>query len=148
MLLIFRSWKIGFLAMIPNVIPPAFGAAVMALASINYDVGTVLVMSVVMGIAVDDTIHFLTHYTEKTRHHGLAPIDAITEVFEETGLSLVLTTVILVVGFGVFALGEFTPSVNFGTMTAIALGLAIGADLCLLPAILMKKETVKSGVKT
>ncbi len=148
MLLIFRSWKIGFLAMIPNVIPPAFGAAVMALASINYDVGTVLVMSVVMGIAVDDTIHFLTHYTEKTRHHGLAPIDAITEVFEETGLSLVLTTVILVVGFGVFALGKFTPSVNFGTMTAIALGLAIGADLCLLPAILMKKETVKSGVKT
>lgn len=142
MIIMFRSFSVGLLSMIPNIVPPAFAAAIMVLVGIKYDVGTILVMSVVMGIAVDDTIHFLSNYVDQKKS-GLSTFDSMLAVFDKTGPSIMLTTVILVLGFGLSVLSKFMPFVNFGLMTGVSLGLALFADLMLLPAVLLCLENNK-----
>lgn len=147
MILIFRSLKIGLLSMIPNIIPSAFGGAVMYLLGLKLDAGTILVMSVVMGIAVDDTIHFLSHYQD-CRKEGLSVRDSLSRVFHEVTFSLSLTTGILILGFSLSVFSHFMPFANFGLMTAICLSFAIFADFMLLPAIffiMAKGERVKAS---
>ena len=92
-------------------------------------------MSVCLGIAVDDTIHILSNYN-RLRQTGMAPQQAMTEVFNHTGPALVLTTLILVAGFGTFALATFIPNLYFGVMCAIILTVALFTDFTFLPALL------------
>jgi len=139
MAIFFRSIKLGVLSMIPNVMPPLIGAGFMTLAGIHIDVGTILITSVCLGIAVDDTIYFLANYNRLTRS-GVTSYNAVLDIFKNTGNALIWTTVILVVGFGCFLFGSFIPNVHFGIMTAIILGVALILDLVLLPAILLYKD--------
>lgn len=139
MILMFRSVGIGFIAMIPNVIPPTFAGSIMWFLGIQFDVGTILVMSVVLGIAVDDTIHFLNAYMEEKRA-GTPTYDAIVNVFGKTGVSITMTTVILVGSFSLAMFSDFMPYQNFGMLTAASLSLALIADLMLLPAIFFTLE--------
>jgi hypothetical protein len=124
LLLVLKSWKLGLLSLLPNVIPIIFGTAIMTLAKMNIDLGTSLVISVCLGIAVDDTIHFLSHY-QKLAAQGLSIRDALLRVLKETGPSLVLTTLILVVSFGFFSFGQFLPNVQFGILCSIILSMAL-----------------------
>jgi len=128
--------------MIPNVMPPLIGAGFMTLAGIHIDVGTILITSVCLGIAVDDTIYFLANYNRLTRS-GISSYDAVFDIFQNTGSALIWTTVTLVVGFGCFLFGSFIPNVHFGVMTAIILGFALILDLVLTPAILLLKDNRK-----
>ena len=139
MALFFKSIKLGILSMIPNVMPPLIGAGFMTLAGIHIDVGTILITSVCLGIAVDDTIYFLANYNRLTRS-GVSSYNAVLDIFKNTGNALIWTTVILVVGFGCFLFGSFVPNIHFGIMTAIILGVALILDLVLLPAILLFKS--------
>lgn len=100
------------------------------------DIGTSIVSTVCLGIAVDDTIHFVSSY-KQYRNSGLSPLDAITETFLITGKALVVTTVLLVVGFGAFVFGEFVPNRNFGMLCSMVLALALLTDLLFLPALLL-----------
>jgi predicted RND superfamily exporter protein len=136
MIFLCRSLRYGSLAMLPNAIPPIFAGGVMYLLGVNYDVGTVLVISVVMGIAVDDTVHFMTHFQDQVRQ-GKTHREAIIEVFDRTGFALLITNVVLTIGFGAAMFSEFLPFRNFGLMTVISLIFALVADWMLLPALLM-----------
>lgn len=136
LVVLLRSLKLGALAMVPNVIAPAAGAALLVLIGQPIDIGTVLVSSVCLGIAVDDTIHFLIDY-RRWRERGLAVEAALREVLAGTGPALIATTAVLALSFATFAAASFTPNVHFGLLTVVVMLVALAADLILLPAILL-----------
>jgi predicted RND superfamily exporter protein len=135
----FRSLKMGLFAMIPNIIPNFIGGGLLYLMRQPLDIGTVLVASVALGIAVDDTIHILANYM-RMRRAGHSQNDSIKETLVETAPALIGTTAILAAGFGVFALGSFMPNVYFGILTASVLTIGLVIDLSFLPAILMRQR--------
>jgi predicted RND superfamily exporter protein len=130
-----RSVSLGILAMIPNLVPLVFTGAFLYLLGQPLDVGTVVVASVVLGIAVDDTIHILAHF-KRARFSGLSPQQALVEVFAHTSPALISTTAILAAGFGVFAFATFMPNVFFGVLTAMTLVVAALIDFMLTPVLL------------
>ena len=137
MMLLFRSVKIGLISLIPNIIPLLIGGAVMKLLGMNLNIGTTLVASVCLGIAVDDTIHFLSNFY-RYQQLGSTADQAVQKIFTYTGSALMVTTGILVAGFGLFVLGDFTPNVNFGILCAVVLSSALVVDMLFLPALLLK----------
>lgn len=139
--LFFGSLKIGLISLIPNVLPLTFGAATMALFGMDLNLGTSLVASVCLGIAVDDTIHFLSNYY-KHEALGWDQEKNITTIFEYTGSALIITTLILSSAFGLYIFGDFLPNVNFGILCAVTLMAALLVDLIFLPAfmLMLKKE--------
>ena len=139
MIIVFKSWKLGLLSMIPNTVPLVLGGAMMMVLGKPLDIGTVLVTSTCLGIAVDDTIHFLSNYN-RWRKLGSTPEEAVAHVITHTGPALFVTTLVLVVGFATFAFSSFVPNINFGIMTAIVLSTALFTDGTLLPAILMGRK--------
>ena len=138
LLLVFalRSPWLGALALVSNTAPLMVGGALVRLMGQPLDVGTVIVASVCLGIAVDDTIHFLAEF-ERWRVRGATTTEALRRVFALTAKALATTTFILVMSFGVFAFADFTPNRNFGVFTAAILGTALAIDLTLLPAMLL-----------
>ncbi len=140
MMLLFRSVKLGLISMIPNILPLFFGAAFMYIAGIDLNLGSSLVASVCLGIAVDDTIHFLSNYYRLRNDEGMSVEDSIRSIYTFTGTALVITTMILVTGFGVYIFGDFVPNVHFGTLTAVVLFMALVVDMFFLPALLMVLE--------
>ncbi len=136
MVIILRSVKLGLLSMIPNLMPLVFGGMFMTMLSKPLDIGTVLVASTCLGIAVDDTVHFLTNYL-RWRRNGSSRQMAVAHVLTHTGPALVVTTLILVAGFGTFAFAAFVPNINFGILTAIVLTTALVTDGTLLPALVL-----------
>ncbi|RAP37236.1 hypothetical protein DID80_04235 [Candidatus Marinamargulisbacteria bacterium SCGC AAA071-K20] len=134
-----KSIRIGLLSMIPNAIPIIIGGACLPLFGVPLDVGTVIISSVCLGIAVDDTIHFLTNFTKYTANGDSNEL-AVAKVFTHTAPALVTTTMVLVAAFATFAFGTFVPNQNFGKFVAIILTVALATDLTLLPAIFLKKK--------
>lgn len=139
-LLVFRDIKLSLLAMLPNVLPLTMGAAFMSINNIYIDIGTSIVSAICLGIAVDDTIHFITHFQLNKAKYKDSKL-ALHETFTSTGKALILTTVLLVVGFGSFIMADFLPNHYFGILCAIVLTFALITDLLFLPAILIKKPT-------
>lgn len=137
--LVFRSLKLGLISIIPNIVPIVFNFGILAMIGQTVDFTTAIVSSVCLGIAVDDTIHFLMHYKNKT-DQGVKVNEALDDIFSKTAGSLTLTTIILMVGFGSFLLADFIPNKNFGVLSSVVLGVALITDLILLPAILVRKE--------
>jgi predicted RND superfamily exporter protein len=138
LMLCFRSIRLGLLALIPNVVPLLMGGALLWLIGETLNIGTVLVVSVCLGIAVDDTVHFLSEYQRLVKS-GATSTQAIGDVFENTAPSLVATTAALVMTFGVFVLSTFTPYQIFGLMTASIMTIALLIELALLPSLLLSK---------
>jgi predicted RND superfamily exporter protein len=134
-LIVFKDLYLSFLSMLPNIIPLCFGAAYMALNDIYIDIGTSIVAAICLGIAVDDTIHFVTHYVQNKKKLG-STADALDQTFQSTGKALILTTTLLVVGFGSFVMADFLPNHYFGILCAIVLTFALLTDLLFLPALL------------
>jgi len=140
MIFTFGSLKVGMLSMIPNVIPLMLTAGVMGIFKIHLDVGTTMVSCVAIGIAVDDTIHFLSKFQDSIRD-GMDRISAIRYVYRQAATPIIFTSVILVLGFGIFVLSKFKLNVNFGILTSIVLFFAAVCSLFLLPAILLKDKS-------
>ena len=140
LLFVFKDFFLAFLAMFPNVIPLTLGAAIMATFNIYIDIGTSIVTSVCLGIAVDDTIHFISSY-KNCRQSGMNAYNAVLETYSITGKALAATTLLLFVGFGVFMFADFIPSRNFGIFCSIILLYALICDLLFLPAILLQFDT-------
>ncbi|MDB9787256.1 MMPL family transporter, partial [Bacteriovoracaceae bacterium] len=140
---VFRDWKLAVLGMLPNIVPLIFGAGIMTMLGIHIDIGTAIVCSVCLGIAVDDTIHFITGF-QKGIEKGLPIEEALRDTFDNTGKALVYTTILLLFGFGSFMFGDFVPNQHFGLLCSIMLSQALVTDLVFLPAILMfyRKTTV------
>ncbi|MDC1175178.1 MMPL family transporter, partial [Bacteriovoracaceae bacterium] len=137
MMIVFKSIRIGLLSLIPNILPLILGGTIMYLTKIDLNIGSALVASVCLGIAVDDTIHFLANYI-RLKEEGYNEVDTIASIFTYTGSALIVTTIILASGFGLYMFGNFIPNINFGLLCAVVLTMALIIDLVFLPALLLK----------
>ncbi|WP_145419477.1 MMPL family transporter [Planctomycetes bacterium K23_9] len=125
----------GSVSMIPNVFPVLLIFGVMGHRGNLVDIGTMMTASVAMGVAVDDTIHFLSwfrSYLDK----GMDRVEAVIQTYRRVGPAMTQTTIVGGLGLFVFALSTFTPTQRFGTLMLVLLGAALVGDLILLPALL------------
>ena len=147
MFILFRDWRILLIAIITNIIPLAITAGVMGWMNIPLKPSTVLVFSVALGITVDVTIRFLVNFKQDImlRHDNIQR--TVIRTIRETGLSIIFTSIILVAGFGVFALSSFEGTKALGYLTSMTLLLAMMFNLSLQPALLlwMHKVYTKKG---
>jgi len=142
----FKSLRLGLLAMIPNLVPLIIGGAMLKVVGHTLDIGTVLVCSVCLGIAVDDTIHILTSY-QRYRREGKDAHEAVALTLTHTGPALWVTTLVLIAAFGTLAFATFIPNVYFGIMTATILAAALLTDFTFLPAILMLRSRAPAAAE-
>jgi predicted RND superfamily exporter protein len=138
-----RSFKIGMLSLIPNLIPAALAFGVWGLTVGQVGLALSVVTGMTLGIVVDDTVHFLSKYLRARREKNLDSPDAVRYAFNTVGLALVATSIVLIAGFLVLTFSAFQLNANMALMTAVTIVFAIVADFLLLPPILMafdKKE--------
>ena len=135
MLFIFKRVKILWILLLPNILPVVLVLGVIGWLGLTIDLGVAISGAIIIGVAVDDTIHFLTKYFE-ARKRGLSMSDTLDEVLHYAGKAIFFTTVVLSLAFSVFAFSTFAPNQNFGIVTATALVIALVTDLFLLPALL------------
>ncbi len=121
--------------MIPNVFPPLVIFGAMGWLGLKIEIGSVMTASVALGIAVDDTIHFLTWYRRATRM-GMGRSKAIRYAFDHCAKAMIDTTLICGLGVAPFLFSVFMPTVRFSRLLLILLVTALVGDLLLLPAIL------------
>ncbi len=132
---LFRDWRLVLISMIPNVFPLLLAGALIGFVGIELEAGVSIVFVIVFGIAVDDTIHFLSKF-KLARNKGLSVEEALEITFMETGKAICLTTVILFFGFLVMLFSIHPPSVTIGLLISLTLLSAVAADLFLLPLLL------------
>jgi predicted RND superfamily exporter protein len=135
MLVIFKRVKLLWVFILPNILPVMLVVGLMGWIGINIDIGVAIAGAIIIGVAVDDTIHFLVKYFD-ARKRGLSLADSFDEVLRYAGKAILFTTLILSISFSLFAFSTFTPNQNFGIVTASALLIAFVVDLLLLPALL------------
>lgn len=135
LLLVLGSVKIGFIAIIPNLLPIITAFGVMGYFDMALDVHTLLVVPIIIGIAVDDTIHFLTHFRLDYLKNGDV-IQAIIHAYREAGQAIIFTSLVLAIGFLVFLFSSNKGFSYFGLLSAVSIFAATIADLVLLPALL------------
>ncbi len=134
MFLVLRSFKMGILAIPSNVFPLVANFGFMALAGIPLNTSTATISAVAIGIAVDDTIHFLVRYRRNRK--GEDPINAVRTTLRQKGTAVLTTSLALVAAFLVLGVSKFIPTVQFGMLCALVIGLALLADMLLLPALI------------
>jgi predicted RND superfamily exporter protein len=133
-----KSFKIGLISLVPNLVPPLVGFGIWGLVSGQVGLGLSVVAGMTLGIVVDDTVHFLSKYTRAMREKKMSPEDSVRYAFHNVGQALVVTTLVLMAGFFVLATSDFLINSNMGLLTGIVIGLALIADFLLLPTLLMK----------
>ncbi len=131
----FESPKVGFLAMIPNVAPIGAVLGIMGYLGVNIDIGTALLASVALGIALDDTIHFIVHYMRSIHAQAKGQM-AIKDVVVGVGRAMVYTNVSLALGFSILLFSEFAPVRLFGLFMIVAMAMACFDDFVMMPGLL------------
>lgn len=135
MALLFRSFKMLFIALIPNVLPLMIAAAILGFTGIPLEAGVSIVFAIIFGIAVDDTIHLLSKY-RLMRKKGIDTEEAIELTLVETGKAISLTTVILFFGFILLIFSSNPPAVTIGLLISSTLVTALVCDLLIIPIML------------
>lgn len=143
MLIIFslRSFKIGLISLIPNLVPPAMAFGVWALLIGEVGFALAVGLGMTIGIIVDDTVHFLSKYLRARREKGLNAEDAVRYAFSTVGSALIITTTVLVAGFSVLAFSTFKSNFDLGLITSLTIGIALAVDFLFLPCLLMMFDT-------
>jgi uncharacterized protein len=136
MALVFSSWRMVVMSLIPNVIPLIFTAATMGFIGIPIKASTILVFSIAFGISVDNTIHFLAKYRQELKVTGWNISRSVVLALRETGVSMLYTSVVLFFGFGIFSLSSFGGTVALGVLVSLTLLVALTSNLILLPSLL------------
>ena len=141
-----RSFKIGIISLIPNLVPPmiAFGLWALLVGEVGFALA--LSVSMIIGIIVDDTVHFLSKYMRGRREKGLNAEDAVRYAFSSVGPALLITTVVLAAGFSVLMLSTFKLNFELGLITAMTISIALIIDFLLLPAMLLTFDTTDYSV--
>ncbi len=135
MMIVLKSPRAGLVAMIPNVFPVVVVFGIMGWSGILVDVGTMMTASVALGVAVDDTMHYLTWF-RRGLDEGLDRKGAAMLAYERCGTAMTQTTLIGGLGLAAFAFSTFTPTQRFGTLMLVLLATALVGDLVFLPALL------------
>lgn len=151
LMIVFGSLRTGLIGMIPNVAPAIFVGGYLGWMGLPLDMMSATIIPMVIGLAVDDTIHFVNHTNEefeRTKNYS----SAILRVYRSIGTALVMTTFIMCATFASFMTSKCTMLFNFGFVLSIGLGSALLADLLVTPVLVKKfhifgKETVSGKEK-
>lgn len=133
---LFGTGRMMLISIVPNVLPLLITTAIMGFAGIPLKPSTALIYSMSFGIAIDNSIHFLARF-RMARKAGDTVRKAVTNSFEDTGLSMIYTSVILFMGFIIFAFSSYGGTIALGQLTSVSLLIALFANLFLLPAMLI-----------
>lgn len=136
-LALFRSWRILLISLLTNIIPLAITAGIMGFTNISLKPSTVLVFSIALGIAIDVTIRFLVNYKQDLAQYDYDIANTVKATIQETGISIIYTSLILSAGFIVFLVSQFDGTKALGYLTALTLLLAMITNLTILPALLV-----------
>ncbi len=134
-----RSFSLGAISMLPNLFPTVVIFGVLGWLDLEIDVGGVMTASVALGIAVDDTFHYLAAYRRARSQHDR--YGAVEQALRETGPAMLFTTIICGFSMLVYLQSSFLPASRFGTMLCALLCAAIVGDLIWMPALLTKRRT-------
>ncbi len=137
MFVLFRTFKMVVISLLPNLIPLIITAGIMGYFGISLKPSTILIFSIAFGIASDQTIYFLTKYKQELLEENLSIPDTVSLTLKETGVSMIYTAVILFFGFGIFAASSFGGTVSLGILVSITLLMALVSNLILLPSLLL-----------
>jgi len=138
---VMRTYRIGFVFLLPNVIPVlmAFGLWGFAVGRVGLAISVIAAFT--LGIIVDDSIHFISKYLRARREYNKSPEDAVRFSFHTVGRALLATTVALIAGFSVFTFSGFQINSDLGFMTVITIAIALIMDFFFLPTLLMKVQS-------
>ncbi|HMG66317.1 MAG TPA: MMPL family transporter, partial [Chitinophagaceae bacterium] len=145
MLYLFRSFRILFCSLIPNIIPLLITAGVMGWAGVPLKPSTVLIFSVALGIAIDVTIRFLVNYKQELPLHNYDLKTTVIKTIHSTGISIIYTSLVLIAGFIIFCFSGFGGTKALGWLTSLTLITATLTNLVLLPAILISTSSRKKN---
>ena len=133
---LYRNWRMMVIAIIPNLLPLLMMIGIIGWMDIGMKMSTAIIFTIAFGIAVDDTIHMMSTLTRELKK-GYTVKKAIRMTFATTGKAIVVTSVILICGFGILLFSSFQSSFLTGMLISITLMLALFADLLVLPALLV-----------
>ena len=139
------SFRGGIMGMVPNAIPAFLAFGLMGLFGIPLDTDTLLIAPIILGIAVDDTIHFMTHYRVELSKTGSIAA-ALESAIREVGQAVMFTTMVIGLGFAVLSFSDYLGMAKVGFFGSLAIFVALLCDLFLIPAMIIVFKP-KFGVK-
>ena len=131
-----KSFKIGMISLLPNLLPAAIGFGIWGMYSGEVNLGLSIVLSMTLGIVVDDTVHFLSKYRH-ARVNGNDAEESVRYAFASVGRALWITTLVLASGFSILMLSPFALNSDMGMLTSIILVVALAVDFLFLPSFLI-----------
>ncbi len=140
--LVFRSFKVALISIVPNIMCASLVLGLMGWFGIPLDIMTITIAAITIGIAVDDTIHYVHRFSEEVHKDG----DYHAAVFRShgsIGRAMYYTTITITIGFSILTLSKFVPTIYFGLLTAFAMTTALVADMTILPIMLVKFKPFK-----
>jgi predicted RND superfamily exporter protein len=140
-----RSFRLGMISLIPNIGPAAVGFGIWALISGEINLGLSIVVSMTLGIIVDDTVHFLSKY-QRARNDGKNGEQAIRYAFSSVGRAMTITTLVLCTGFSLLTFSAFRMNADMGMATAIIIFVALVVDFLFLPAFLLLADKRENDI--
>ncbi len=144
MIFLINSVRLGILCMIPNLAPIVVTLGLMGWIGLPMDMFTMLIGSIAIGIAVDDTVHFVYNYRRYFSEYG-DNVEAVRHTLQTAGRAMLTTTVVLSLGFFIFMFASMSNLFYFGLLTGVALLLALAADFLLAPALMTLAAGSKVG---
>lgn len=147
MAILFRSWRMVIVSLIPNFIPLIFTAGIMGWLGIPLKPSTLLVFSIAFGISVDDTIHYLAKYRQELKSKQWDLRQCVIMAIREAGLGMFYTSIVLFCGFSMFSFSDFGGTKALGLLVSLTLLVAMITNLVILPSLLLtleRKITTKS----
>ena len=136
MVILIGRVRIGLLSMIPNLAPILLVLGVIGATPFKLDLFTMMVASIAIGLAVDDTIHFMHNFRRYYEQSG-DPRQAVHETLHSTGRAMLVTTIVLSIGFLIFVFASMNNLFAFGLLTAFTIVMALAADYLLAPALMV-----------
>jgi predicted RND superfamily exporter protein len=137
----FRSLRLAIISIIPNLVSAGMVLGLMGLLNIPLDIMTITIAAISIGIAVDDTIHYVHRFNEEIAIDG-DYLATMKRCHDSVGRAMYYTSVTIIIGFSILSLSNFIPTIYFGLFTGLAMLIAMFANLTLLPLLLL---TWKSG---
>jgi predicted RND superfamily exporter protein len=141
MFLLFLSWKVGLIALLPNCFPIVVSFGLMGWMGWKLSVATGLIASIAIGLAVDDTIHYLVRYNRELKKEPDRR-RAMRSTLQGVGRPIMITTLTIGLGFSVLIFSNFQPTSVFGILMVVTMASALVGDLILLPALMLRVELV------
>jgi len=141
MFLLFLSSKVGLVAIVPNLFPIVINFGIMGWFGVELSMVTSLIASIAIGLAVDDTIHYLVRYNREFKK-DLDDKRALKDTIKHIGKPIIFTTLTISIGFSILTFSSFKPTAIFGVMMVITMVSALVGDLILLPSLLLRVEIV------